>query len=150
MRLRYARAQVLGRLPLLGGLLALALAIGLGCVVIADGIKNRNRNDVIVVTGSAKRRVSSDYAIWSASIGSQQPTPQAAERELAGVTSQIRSFFKREGVLPSETTIAPISVAALRRKGKVFAYVLGRRFVIRSSRVDLVARVAEESSTLIQ
>ena len=149
-RLRYARAPVLSRLPLLGGLLALALALGLGCVAIADGIKNRNKNNVIVVTGSAKQRVSSDYAIWSASIASQQPTPQAAERELAGVTRQIRSFLKREGVFPSETTVAPVSVAALRRKGKVFAYVLGRRFVIRSSRVDAVARVAEESSTLLQ
>jgi hypothetical protein len=142
---------MLGRLPLLGGLLALALALGLGCVQIADGIRNRNANqNVIVVTGSAKRRVSSDYAIWSASIGSQQPTPAAAARELAGVTTRVRAFLREQGVRPDETTVAPVSVAALRRRGKVVAYVLSRRFVIRSSRVDAVTRLAEQSSQLLQ
>jgi hypothetical protein len=142
---------MLGRLPLLAGLLGLALALGLGCVQIAGGIRNRNGNqNVIVVTGSAKRRVSSDYAIWVASIASQQPTPAAAARELAGVTERIRSFLREEGVTAAETTVAPISVTALYRKGKLIGYKLGRRFVIRSSRVDAVARLAEQSSRLLQ
>jgi hypothetical protein len=141
---------VLARFPLLGGLLAIALAFGLGSVAIADGIKNRNQDDVIVVTGSAKRRVVADYAIWAASVTSQQPTPAAATRELAGLASRVRGFLHGAGVLDSETTVAPISVAALRRRGVVVGYRLTRRFVIRSSRVQAVARVAEQSSTLLQ
>ena len=39
---------MLGRLPLLGGLLGLALALGLGCVQIADGIRNRNGNQNVI------------------------------------------------------------------------------------------------------
>ena len=136
---------------MLAGLLGLALALGLGCVQIADGIRNRNgNNNVIVVTGSAKRRGASDYAIWVASIASQQPTPAAAARELAGVTGRIRAFLGDEGMSAAEITIAPISVAALRRRGKVVGYQLGRRFVIRSSRVEAVTRLAEASSKLLQ
>jgi hypothetical protein len=142
---------MLGRLPLLAGLLALALALGLGCVQIADGIRNRNGNqNVIVVTGSAKQRVSSDYAIWTASVTSQQPTPAAAARELAGLTDRVRSFLSEQGVGPAETTIAPISIAAMRKRGKVVAYRLDRRFVIRSARVQAITRLAEESSALLQ
>jgi hypothetical protein len=44
---------VLERLPLLAGLALLGIAFGVGSYAIADGIRNRNRNDVIVVTGSA-------------------------------------------------------------------------------------------------
>ena len=142
---------MLGRLPLLAGLLALALALGLGCVQIADGIRNRNGSqNVIIVTGSAKRRVASDYAVWAASVTSQQPTPAAAASELAGLTDRVRTFLRDQGVSAAETTVAPISVAALQRKGKVVAYRLRRRFVVRSSRVPAVARLAEQSSTLLQ
>src|SRR5919201_116679 len=45
---------MVARLPLLAGLVVLALAIGLGSVAIAGGIRDRNRSDVITVTGSAK------------------------------------------------------------------------------------------------
>ena len=141
---------MLARLPLLGGLLAIALAFGLGSVAIADGIKNRNQNNVIVVTGSAKRRVFSDYAIWSASIGSEQQTAAGAARELAAVTTTIRNFLRKAGARGSEVSVTPISVVALRKKGNVVGYRLTRRFVVRSSRVQQVAALAEQTSQLFR
>jgi hypothetical protein len=50
----------------------LGIAFGVGSYAIADGIRNRNRNDVIVVTGSAKKRIVSDYLVWNLSVASQQ------------------------------------------------------------------------------
>ena len=52
------------RIPLFSGLALLAIAIVVGSLFIAGGIRDRNRTDVITVTGSAKARIVSDYIVW--------------------------------------------------------------------------------------
>ena len=76
---------------------------------IADGIRDRNRSDVITVTGSAKQRIVSDYVVWDASLTSQRPTAPAAAAQLAAWTSRARAFFGAQGVKASELTVEPIS-----------------------------------------
>jgi len=51
------------RVPLLGGLALIAIAFVIGSIAIGHGIRDRNQNNVIVVTGSAKKRITSDYII---------------------------------------------------------------------------------------
>ena len=131
-----------------GGLVVLALAIGLGSVAVAGGIRDRNRNDVITVTGSAKKRITSDYVVWDVSVTSAQATAPDAARELGGWTKRIRAFFTREGVEPSELTVQPISTETIGSR-RVTAFKLTRFFEIRSSRVRAITDVAEHSSTLL-
>src|SRR3954469_5417139 len=95
------------RLPLLAGFALLGLAIGLGAVVLAGGIRDRNQNDVISVTGSAKARIVSDYIIWDASVAAQADTPQAAAPQLTRWAGQVRSFLTANGAQASELTEAP-------------------------------------------
>jgi hypothetical protein len=136
------------RLPLLAGLAALALAIGLGSVAIANGIRDRNRNDVITVTGSAKKRVSSDYVVWDLSVTSQQSTAPAALSQLARWTATIRSFLNREGVESLELTAQPISTETVGSR-RISSFKLTRNFEVRSSRVQAITAVAEHSGTLL-
>ena len=70
------------RLPLLIGLTLLAIAIVVGSYEIADGIRNRNQNNVITVTGSAKQDIVSDYAIWDFSVASQSASAAEAAKAL--------------------------------------------------------------------
>jgi hypothetical protein len=137
------------RLPLLGGLALLAIAFVIGAIAIGHGIRDRNRNDVIVVTGSAKKRITSDYVIWSVSVTSQQSSATAAAKELDGWTKSIRSFLNREGVEPAELAVQPISTGTLSKGGRVTAYKLTRRFEIRSARVREITAVADHSSALL-
>jgi hypothetical protein len=137
------------RLPLFAGLALLAIAFGVGSYWIADGIRNRNRNDVIVVTGSAKQRIVSDYVVWNLSVSSQQKSASEAAKELAGWTSRIRSFLSNEGVGSGELTVQPISTSRVARSGRVVAYRLSRRFEVRSARVREVTDVADRSSALL-
>ena len=70
---------MLERLPLLGGLALLAIALVIGSFAIGHGIRDKNRNDVISVTGSAKKRIVSDYIVWNLSVTSRHPpTPPRA------------------------------------------------------------------------
>jgi hypothetical protein len=142
------------RVPLLVGFTVLAVAIVVGSISIAGGIRDRNRGDVITVTGSAKKRIASDYVVWDFSVTSQQASPGAASTGLERWTTQIRSFLQSEGVQPGEVTVQPIateSVAGLsngQETGKVLGYKLTRSFEVRSPRVSEIASVAQHSSRL--
>src|SRR5438445_2281125 len=136
-------------MPLLGGLGLIAIAFVIGSIAIGHGIRDRNQNNVIVVTGSAKKRITSDYIIWTLSVTSTQASATAAAAELSGWNGKIRSFLTDQGVEPAELTVQPISTEAISKGGQVRAYRLTRRFEIRSARVRDVTGVADHSATLL-
>jgi uncharacterized protein len=143
------------RLPLIAGFALLGLAIGLGAVVLANGIRDRNRNETIGVTGSAKARIVSDYVIWDSSITSQADTPQAALRQLSSWTTQVREFLRAEGAQPAELTVNPVSTETVTQNadgqdtGRVLGYRLTRSFEVRSARVAAVTVLVEASQKLL-
>ena len=146
---------MLERVPLLAGLALLAIAVGVGSALIADGIRDRGRTDVITVTGSAKRRIASDYAVWTSSLTAKAPLdPAPAEAQLRQWTPRVRKFLAAHGVEPGELTVQPISTLT---PGEVSdetgetanEYALTRTFVVRSKRVATVAAVAEASAALL-
>jgi hypothetical protein len=142
------------RLPLFLGLIALAAAIVFGSISIAGGIRDRNQGDVITVTGSAKKRIKSDYVVWDFSVTSQEPSPGAAATSLEHWTSRIQTFLEDEGVRPDEVSLQPVSTESVaefsngQETGKVLGYKLTRSFEVRSPRVSTIAGVAEHSTRL--
>ncbi len=143
------------RIPLLAGFALLGLAIGLGAVVLAGGIRDRNLNETISVTGSAKARIVSDYIIWDSSITAQAETPQAALKQLTAWTGRVRAFLTAQGAQPDEVSVNPVSTETVTQNasgqdtGRVLAYRLTRSFEVRSSRVDAVAALVEASQKLL-
>jgi uncharacterized protein len=141
------------RMPLFAGLTLLALAVVVGSVAIGNGIRDRNRTDVISVTGSAKARIVSDYIVWDATLTGQGSTPAAAAAQLSAWTSRVRSFFRDQGVVAGELTVEPISTespGSVDDNGnRINGYRLTRSFEVRSSRVGAIAALAENSSTLL-
>lgn len=140
---------MLERLPLLGGLALIAIGFVIGSIFIGHGIRDKNRNDVISVTGSAKKRIASDYVVWNFSVTSQQGSANAAAKELAGWTTRIRSFLTGEGIESGELTLQPISTETVSRKGRVTSFLLTRSFEVRSPRVKEVTGIADRSSALL-
>jgi hypothetical protein len=143
------------RLSLLIGLALLAIAVLLGSISIAHGIRDRGHSNVVTVTGSAKEQVSSDFAIWDLSVSSQQSGAAGAAKELAGWTEKIRAFLTAQGIQPDEVTVQPVSTESLNAVDnngdptQVIGYTVTRNFEVRSSRVAAVADVAEASAKLI-
>jgi hypothetical protein len=143
------------RFSLLIGLTLLAIAVLLGSIAIGHGIRDRGQNNVVTVTGSAKQQVTSDFAIWDLSVTSQQAGAAPAAKQLAGWTAQIRAFLTAQGIQPDEVTVQPVSTQAVNPTGnngpstRVIGYQVTRNFEVRSARVDVVAKTAEASATLI-
>jgi hypothetical protein len=138
------------RLSLVAGFAVLGLAIGIGAVVLAGGIRDRNRNEAITVTGSAKARIVSDYIVWDASVTSQAATPDAALPPLNDWTDQVRSFLGEEGAREDEISENPVTTETLTNSaGRVTGYKLTRSFEVRSSRVAAIAALVQASQKLL-
>ena len=141
------------RLPLFAGMALLALAVFVGSFAIGSGIRNRNANNIITVTGSAKRMITSDYAIWDFSVTSQDASAAVASTALTGWTSKIGGFLKQHGIQAGELTVYPISTSTVTpsngNSNKVVGYQLTRNYEVRSARVDAIQSVAQASSSLL-
>ena len=141
------------RLPLFAGMALLALAVFVGSFAIGSGIRNRNANNIITVTGSAKRMITSDFAIWDFSVTSQDASAAVASTALAGWTSKIGDFLKQHGIQAGELTVYPISTSTVTpsngNSNKVVGYQLTRNYEVRSARVDAIQSVAQASSSLL-
>ena len=144
---------MLQRLPLAVSLALVAVALLIGALAIGRGIRNRNANNVITVTGSAKQMITSDYAIWDFSVTSQDTSAAAASKALAGWTTKIQAFLEQRGVQAGELTVYPISTNTVTpsngNSNQVVGYQLTRNFEVRSARVDAIQGVAQASSSLL-
>jgi uncharacterized protein len=125
-----------------GAIALLAVALFVGLVVLADGIRDRDVvDDTITVTGSAKRQITSDFVVWNASITAQRPTTEAASRDLAAWTERFRSFLREEGAAEDELSVGPVFTESVERDEfsegpQVPGYRLTRTFTIRSPRIE--------------
>jgi hypothetical protein len=140
------------RIPLLAGLTLLSIALLIGSLAIGRGIRDRGKSDVVTVTGSAKQRITSDYAIWDLSVSSQQDRAAAAADQLAQWTKSVRAFLDAQGVQAGELTVQPVSTQTItnsNNSNQVVGYQVTRSFEVRSHRVAAIAGVAEASSQLI-
>jgi uncharacterized protein len=111
-------------------LVIVGLCVLVGSLAIADGIRDRGRNDVLTVTGSG---------------------------ELTRWTTRFRAFLTKAGATANEITVQPITTVTQSETdletgeptGPVRGLALTRTFQIRSTRVDEIARLIEDSAQLL-
>ncbi len=142
---------------LFAGLAALSLALVVSSFMGATAIRSfKQANDALIVTGSAKRPIRSDYVVWRVSVSSQQPTAQAAYRDLKSQTERLQSYLKAQQVPDSAITLNAIETREIpavdfngRETGKTLAYNLSQRFEVRSSEVDRITQLSQKATDLI-
>jgi uncharacterized protein len=141
---------------LLAGLALISAAMIVSSVMWAGAIRNIKRvDDALVVTGSAKRPIRSDYIVWRISISSQQPTTQAAYQQLKGWTNRVQGYLAEAKVPESAVSLNALETTSVpelsngRETGKTLAYRLNQRLEIRSSEVDRYAKLSQQITELI-
>ncbi|HEX5521011.1 MAG TPA: SIMPL domain-containing protein [Longimicrobiaceae bacterium] len=139
------------------GLIALSLALVLGSLAGASALRDFHRTDEIQATGSARRPVRSDYIVWRGQVTVQGPTLADAYDQWRRHTNRVRGYLAEHGVADSTVTFRAVETYAIpetlengRETGRVLGYRLGQMFEVRSSDVEGIARVAEQSSELIR
>ncbi|MGE3466122.1 MAG: SIMPL domain-containing protein [Pyrinomonadaceae bacterium] len=113
-------------------------------------------DDAITVTGSAKRRITSDLVVWSASVSSQSAELSGAYSSLSGQIPKIKEYLIGKGIPETEMTISSITSTTLKKTdengnetGQITGYSLSQRIDVRSNDVEKIARIARESTELI-
>ncbi len=117
----------------------------------------RRGNEEVAVTGSAKRSIRSDFAVWRLSVSVQSPSLAGASQELTRGVARVREFLKAEGVADSQVTVKPVDAAGVpevtaegRETGRIMASRVSQLLEVRSVDIDGITRISQRVGTLIE
>jgi len=109
------------------------------------------------VTGSARKRIVSDLALWTVAVAGEGKTLEEAFERLSASSDKVRAFLAQQGIPEGSVSPGPIHTTPHYRrddKGRetreVLAYQLSRRFLVRLADVGRVAKAAGEVTGLIK
>ena len=139
------------------GLAALAAAVLLGAGATAWALRGlRGAGNEVQVTGSARRPVRSDFAIWRGQVSAQAASPQEGIERVETASARVRAFLRERGLPDSAVTARPVESYAIpevspngRETGRVAAYRVSQQLEVRSADVDRITRLAVEVSALL-
>ena len=135
---------------LLGGALIVAALIG----AFAVGQLKR-AGDEIMVTGSAKRAVRADLAVWRLDVAVQAGTQAGATRAARDGAAAVQAFLREQGFADSALTLrAPFTGVQNEYvngnpTGRILGYQVTQQIELRSPDVDKVAQLAGDLGPLL-
>ncbi|MDJ0648535.1 MAG: SIMPL domain-containing protein [Xenococcaceae cyanobacterium MO_188.B19] len=151
-------SSLMDRFPqLFAGLSVLSLALVISSLVFAKGIQEFKRaNDVLVITGSAKRPIKSDYIILRLSVSSQESTAKIAYQNLKTQIEQVQAYLQEKQVSDDAISLSAMRTDTIpeigisgRNTGRILAYRLSQTLEIRSDEVERYAEISQQANELI-
>src|SRR5712691_8370507 len=137
------------------GLLSIAIAaIWIGHIVSATIHDARHSHDTIVITGSARKPISSNLVQWSLSVDGSASTPVAAAQRLRLESDAVVKFLRVAGipadailpqVVQSETVVTRINKHQTRT-----TYHVSQGFEVSTREIDIVEVVASGLGKLLE
>lgn len=109
------------------------------------------------VTGSARKRIQSDLAVWRIHINAEAPELKVAYERLKDTTSKVEKFLGSKSFDSAEIALSAIDTQSKHSKDRrgndmdeIESYRLERTFTITSSNATNVAKASSEVTELIQ
>lgn len=137
----------------------LALALGLVMSSIIFGwfySKNKRGDEAITVTGSAKKRITSDLVVWSAGVTAQAATLTEAYKQLSDSIPRIKQYLLSKGIPEEQMTVSAITTTPQKRQdangnetSEITGYSLTQQIEVRSTDVQKISQIAREATELI-
>ncbi|UJR79804.1 SIMPL domain-containing protein [Sandaracinus amylolyticus] len=156
-----ATEQPRGKGELIGRLVwgaALVASVSVAVLGLRHWVDARYRREGIVVSGSATQRITSDRAIWSASVHARGATVAEAYAILERDVPRVRQFLLDNHVAEGDVHVDAVDTDELYaydedgnvRTEQIVGYSLTQSVRVTSSDVELVGRVARDVTQLIQ
>jgi hypothetical protein len=138
-------------------MVALGLGLVLAALIGAATLRSVKRaGDQIEVTGSFKKQVRSDYAVWKSAIAIQGPDLQGASAEVAADAQRLREFLRASGIADSSITARPLETEAVYRTSDngattsdLLGYKVTQRIEVRSADVARITGLSQRANDLI-
>ena len=135
----------------------LAVGLVLSSIIFGWFYSNKQKGDeAITVTGSAKRRITSDLVVWSAGVSAQSAALTDAYKQLSESTPRIKEYLLSKGIPENQMTVSSITTTQQRSRdsdgnetGQITGYTLSQQIEVRSNDVAKIGQIAREATELI-
>ena len=138
--------------------LCIAGATIVSTIILSQGLLKIKKfsGEVIQVTGSAEKKITSDYIVWQAEFSRRAPQLKAAYKMLQADLEKVKKYLFSKGIKESELTISPVNTSILYKKNEkgrdtneIEAYLLSQKIEVKSHEVKKVDEVSRQSTELI-
>ena len=151
-----ARAGGASGLVPAAALLALGL-VGAAWMLGAYAMGFANSRATITVTGSAKRSIRADLAVWRGSFNAQSPRIEDAYADLEASAKRVRTYLVGKGFADTTLVFSQVSTQTLFTRsangmetGQIEGYRLTQTVEVRSKDVGRIETLAREATQLIR
>jgi hypothetical protein len=138
--------------------LCIAFATIVSTVILSKGLLKIKKftGEVIQVTGSAEKKIISDYIVWKAEFSRRAPELKTAYTMLQNDLKKVKGYLASKGIKDEELTISPVETKILYKKNEkghdtneIEAYLLSQGIEVKSHDVKKVDHVSRQSTELI-
>jgi len=132
----------------------MSLAIGGGLMQVGSGFASRS-SDGITVTGSAKTTATADNAVWVLNVSLSSPTVATAVKKVDADVAALSQYLTTGGIPADGLTLGAVATFANEEfvngntTGRILSYRATREVTVRSTDVQLVAKLSQGIGTLL-
>jgi len=137
---------------------SLALGLIISSLIMGWSYKasKKSADEAITVTGSAKRRITSDLVVWSAGVTEEAPALADAYKKLSVSIPRIKQYLVDKGIHEDQMVVS--SITTIQQKGRdkdgnetseIVGYSLSQGIGVRSNDVGRIGQIAREATELI-
>lgn len=140
------------------GICFVVAAVG-SAVILTDGLVKFKKAsaEVINVTGSAEKKIVSDYAVWTASFSARDPQLKNAFAKVKENTAKVRAYLASKGIKEDELIVSQVTTDIIYKKNEkgsdtnvIETYLVSQWIEVRSADIKKVTAVSRESTELIE
>ncbi|MFA5271295.1 MAG: SIMPL domain-containing protein [Candidatus Omnitrophota bacterium] len=114
-------------------------------------------SEVVSVTGSAEKKIISDYIVWSAEFSRQEADLKKGYKSLQDDLNKVKAYLTSKGIKDDELIVSQVNTQALYKKNEkgndtnqVEGYRLLQGIEVKSYNVKKVEDVSRQSTELIE
>jgi uncharacterized protein len=138
------------------GLVAIAAAIAFGAISLSGAARAIGRkDDVLSVTGSARRPITADLGIWEGSVVVQAGSVSDAYAEVTRYTDRVRAWLTARKLPDGAVTVRPVETQRMmavnengQETGQLVGYKLTQAIEVRLPDAKALQTLAQEISAL--
>ena len=134
-----------------------AIGLVLSSMIFGWAYSNSKKGDeAITVTGSAKRRITSDLVVWSAGVTVEAPALADAYKQLTDSVPRIKQYLLAKGIPEDQMVVSSITTTQVKGRdsegnetSQIIGYTLAQDIEVRSNDVTKIGQIAREATELI-
>jgi len=136
---------------------SLGLGLVLSSLILGWAYSNSKKgDDAITVTGSAKRRITSDLVLWNAGISVEASSLSDAYKQLTDNVPKIKQYLLGKGITEDQMVVSSITTTQIKARDKegnetseITGYTLSQDIGVRSNDVAKIGQIAREATELM-